>query len=410
MTTMAQKVSCIFYCEFDNEAGPVLYCQTPTKFFTGDQFDSISQYLITKPQFCGKLITVTAYGRKIMGFPVCIEDPKYGRNALIFNIGLVLEVAKHGDDDAGMFGPLVRKLAGTLQTLECENGALFDPQKKSKLPDILQKVRSELNEYGQCAVPVDGVNTIHLRLGGANRTAIAVRDHQVPVPMVELARSMEPTSDLTLRHIVQWIDGIRFIKRIAHEADVELALVKSCVQHLLKCNLVKMIDIFQFSNCYATTPLMPRLATEVALQEECWAFIGPKGTDFASFHHVLKIFTAFQAGVTVRGLCVDHGEIIERLGLDIRRIVTFGAMHGFLRRVHVLPVRLQPIAMTTHEHIGSTGASDDDFDHNLGPSRWSRAVNGDRTYDELCTAFCRSGCTFEALDKVLKDDCITLHI
>jgi len=54
-----------------------------------------------------------------MGFPVCIEDPKYGRNALIFNAGVVL--TPHSDEhasDPDDFGPVVIKLASILQTLE----------------------------------------------------------------------------------------------------------------------------------------------------------------------------------------------------------------------------------------------------------------------------------------------------
>ena len=78
-------MDCVFYSEFDNEAGPVLRYQAPRgceaspfcsvlrriglpaempqhlpSFITPDQFDSISQYLITKQRFCGRLITLCA--------------------------------------------------------------------------------------------------------------------------------------------------------------------------------------------------------------------------------------------------------------------------------------------------------------------------------------------------------------
>ena len=58
-----------------------------------------------------------------MGFPVCIEDPKYGRNALIFNAGVVLPLQTLDDEASGGdtepdFGPVVIKLATILRTLE----------------------------------------------------------------------------------------------------------------------------------------------------------------------------------------------------------------------------------------------------------------------------------------------------
>ena len=180
---LPNSLLCIFYCEFDNERGPVLYCQTPSSFFSTDQFDNISRYLIPKPQFCGKLITVTAADdRKIMGFPVCIEDPKYERNYLIFNLGFVLApdppnaclAAADGREDGGVvgaeiFGPLVRKLAGLLQTLECESEFLFDPNKKAKLPGVLR-----------CRIPLAhraaaASSAMHMRCGAERMCATAGR-------------------------------------------------------------------------------------------------------------------------------------------------------------------------------------------------------------------------------------------
>jgi hypothetical protein len=66
----------------------------------------------------------TAFGRRIMGFPVCIEDPKYGRNALIFNAGVVLTPRSEHTSDPDDFGPVVIKLASILHTLEVIQRAL----------------------------------------------------------------------------------------------------------------------------------------------------------------------------------------------------------------------------------------------------------------------------------------------
>ena len=118
-----------------------------------------------------------------MGFPVCIEDPKYGRNALIFNAGVVL--TPHSEEhtsDPDDFGPVVIKLASILHTLEvilappsryvldqntsqllthkrsdlgqCESGTLSDTDKKSQLERILHTIHAEINLHGHCAVPV----------------------------------------------------------------------------------------------------------------------------------------------------------------------------------------------------------------------------------------------------------------
>lgn len=86
---------------------------------SNEVFDSVSGYIIIDKALCGKIITganyssrrlqqnftyilyativtvtcivcgvaVRAQQMKIVGYPVCIEDDKYHRNALLFNIG-----------------------------------------------------------------------------------------------------------------------------------------------------------------------------------------------------------------------------------------------------------------------------------------------------------------------------------
>jgi nitrogen permease regulator 2-like protein len=66
----------VFYSEFDNIAGPKILYQCPENCLAPDQFDGVSDYIITGKQLCGKLITVAAFGLKIMGYPLCIADEK----------------------------------------------------------------------------------------------------------------------------------------------------------------------------------------------------------------------------------------------------------------------------------------------------------------------------------------------
>lgn len=71
----------VFYSEFDNILGPKIVYQAG-RCPTGDVFDKISDYFITKPHLCGKIVTVfqcLELDIKVMGFPMRIEDVKYHR-------------------------------------------------------------------------------------------------------------------------------------------------------------------------------------------------------------------------------------------------------------------------------------------------------------------------------------------
>ena len=72
--------------------------------------------------------------------------------------------------------------------------------------------------------------------------------------------------DLALQQIIPSIDGVNYVRRIALQSNVQVDLVKNCMRQLLYYDCIVMIDIFQYSNIYATTPQLNRLARDDDLQ------------------------------------------------------------------------------------------------------------------------------------------------
>jgi len=142
------KVRAIFYAEFHTTQGPKVCFEypegstkaaltssstapsisgttpeslisnvVPTESVTSSDpvvFDSISEYVIPKPELCGRLVKTTTLSHTIMGFPVSLEDTKYERNALIFNLCFVFGP----EDETAAYGQVVRKMARVLKSLE----------------------------------------------------------------------------------------------------------------------------------------------------------------------------------------------------------------------------------------------------------------------------------------------------
>ena len=63
---------------------------------------------------CVKCSSRTAFGKKFVGCPVVIDNTKYKRNALIFNVCFVL----NQDTNTASYGPVVKKLAAYMVQLE----------------------------------------------------------------------------------------------------------------------------------------------------------------------------------------------------------------------------------------------------------------------------------------------------
>ena len=123
----------IFYSEFDNIAGPQIIYQYPCNCITIEEFDSLSDYIIIDKPLCHRIITVFRPTHTILGYPVCIEDEAYDRNAFLFHIGFVVT----SNVSITRYFPILEKLGRFLQTMEKEDHFLSNARTKVRKYFIL---------------------------------------------------------------------------------------------------------------------------------------------------------------------------------------------------------------------------------------------------------------------------------
>uniref|UniRef100_A0A1Y1N824 Nitrogen permease regulator 2-like protein n=1 Tax=Photinus pyralis TaxID=7054 RepID=A0A1Y1N824_PHOPY len=251
-------IRCIFLCEFHPTAGPIISCQVPENFISKELFDSVSVYIITKPELLRSTITVTLTDYKILGCPVRIDDKKYARNAFYFNLCFVCDSSAR----TVHYEPLVTKLSDYLMALEMESNFLSTGSAPSQLVPLLKQVLEDLNTKGECAL-IGGPTATHLKVVHVRSDPPPVADHQVPIFLKHL-----PTQewDLTTQQVAPFINGFNHIARIAALADVENNLVKACVQNLVYYGAVALVPLFQYGNVYCTTPKLKLLVQNQVLQ------------------------------------------------------------------------------------------------------------------------------------------------
>ena len=150
----------IFYAEFDTIQGPRLVFQVPENVFKSSDFDSLCEYIIPKMDLCGRYINITVGSFQICGLPVAIEDPKYDRNCLLFNLCFVF----NADDDTSVFEGVVRKMSRELTSLELESEYMSNFSKKIQLRDIIEQIYNDLNTYFESQISVGESNRINLKV------------------------------------------------------------------------------------------------------------------------------------------------------------------------------------------------------------------------------------------------------
>ena len=75
-----------------------------------DFFDAISHYLIPKPELARRHLTLNVNGKKICGYSIIIDDPKYPRNQLMFNMCFVCYPWSRTVNDFHLYSNLVPDL------------------------------------------------------------------------------------------------------------------------------------------------------------------------------------------------------------------------------------------------------------------------------------------------------------
>ncbi|KAL2128515.1 hypothetical protein VTI74DRAFT_9088 [Chaetomium olivicolor] len=394
----------IFYARFFPKEGTKIVAQSPpgcivpmagastTKPPLFD-FSVLQEYIIPRQAFCNRYITVADPEGKyfVLGFPISIPSPRYDRNEFIFNFGLVVE----NDVDQVPYERVVRRLAVTFAEMEKQSGYLSqdsdssDNQARRPIESLLEIIKEDLNNYGECMIPVDDANTINMKLFPHHPTPPEVRGWHVPVAKMKFADIVDPTWDLTLQRVIKHIDGVSDVRRIAFLADVSLELTQLALRHLLYYDTILLLDMFFFGACYAPRPGIHDFVANVGgMVDECANYVcvganssssggqgpGPvggggrgggssgddrgeggnassAGVSAATGHRVsnymlIKLMTTFCVGKTVMEWLKGHmdaGFDVLRF-IDVRRLVQFGVIKGCLYRVHKYVVSKQYLA------------------------------------------------------------------
>ncbi|KAL7811241.1 nitrogen permease regulator 2 [Trichoderma aethiopicum] len=371
----------IFYARFFPQEGPKIVAQSPPGCITASSssssgnnnnsnnnnatanshnnsntplvdFDVLQEYIIPRQAFCNRFISINSPDGKytILGFPVVIPHTKYMRNEFIFNFGLLVDA----DCDQAPFESVVRCLAETFAEMEKQNEYLSlseakgpeDDSMRRPIESLLEIVKEDLNNYGECMIPVDEANIINMKLFPHHATPPVVKGWHVPVARTKFPEIVDPTWDITLQKVVAKIDGVADVRRIAHEACVSLDLAKIAIRHLLYYDTILLLDIFFFSSCYAPRPGIHDFIRNVdSIVDECAGYVS-HGRARVSNYLLIRFMASFSPGKSIKEWIMNHRDNgFELMSyIDIRRFVQFGVIKGCLYRVHKYVVSKQYLA------------------------------------------------------------------
>lgn len=203
-------IKAIFYSKFDTQEGPKVVHQVPDgaivpsttapsqePFF---RFSDISFFVIPRQELCGNLIQACTNGFRILGYPICMKSPQYNRNEFIFNFCIVLSE----DEEFNTYKSVVQKLADLMHGLEEQSGFLSRDHSRSgegKVYSLCETLMEDLNNYCECMIPIDELNTLNIKLFPIYPNPPLVKAWQVPLFTVRYQAFMDENWDLTLQRV-----------------------------------------------------------------------------------------------------------------------------------------------------------------------------------------------------------------
>ncbi|BCS08117.1 nitrogen permease regulator Npr2 [Aspergillus luchuensis IFO 4308] len=282
-------IKAIFYSKFDTQEGPKVVHQVPDGAIVPSAtapsqplfltFSDISFFVIPRQELCGNLIQVCTNGYRILGYPICMKSLRYDRNEFIFNFCVVLSE----DEDFSTYKSVVQKLADLMHGLEEQNGFLSRDHSKSgegKVYSLCETLMEDLNNYCECMIPIDELNTLNIKLFPIYPAPPPVKAWHVPLFTVRYQTFMDENWDLTMQRIVPHINGVNSVRIISILADTDFSLTCRAIRHLLYYGCLFLLDIFSFSAIYApTAQFSSTIATDEEMQQECARYVN---TVFAS--------------------------------------------------------------------------------------------------------------------------------
>lgn len=374
---------------------------------SGDKvdFDSIQTLVIPKLTLFERLITIDTGNYKVMCYPVAITG-NYARNIFIFNMCFAFNI----NDDVKCYGPVVRRVGCLLKELEISNQLVSNPEGEQSLRTMMQQLLTKLNAHGEYQIELDmkglapsvAATGISIKLFPFYENPKDIEPYHVPILTIdfELAKlksaqsgsnldenkESDVTWDLVLDRVMQFMDNVNTVQRIAQLTNIREGTVISALKHLDYYGCISLVDIFQFGNVYETQCGIMDMYRSAWLQRECHSYVTQDGrASDIQLEELMNLYLTVRKRQTIAEWIVENDVDAERL--DVRRFVIFGVVHKLLRRIHCYPVLCEPPLPLPKQTDGiqtsTKGSEEDGGSVNVLSEQMLGILDGTHHMDEL---------------------------
>ena len=124
---------------------------------------------------------------------------------------------------------------------------------------MLESCYKQLKYSNYAYLKFDNANILVIELFHIPIHPNIIHDYDVPMLLLDKISIAGLPWDITIQHLLSFINNEHHVKTIAKNADMDIDCVRRCLQILIFYKCILITDIFHFSNIYIPRPLVTLL-------------------------------------------------------------------------------------------------------------------------------------------------------
>jgi len=226
-------------------------------------------------------------------------------------------------------------------------------QNREVIMRILIEIYESINNNQECFLHYDEDKFLFLKYieeFKQSKNFQPIEDHDVPVPLMNLLSPsltiLYMEGDINLYKIINLIDGVNCVKKISFQTEIEQCKVKDYLQNLSYHGLIKLVDIFSFSNRYCLTPDIHKFIDNEQMKQECVKYISKsiipndesakpfkkEKKDLIDINEMIKLYLQLKKEQEIGKFLCENSTKVNKI--NIIKFLHFGIINGFVRRAH----------------------------------------------------------------------------
>jgi hypothetical protein len=259
-----------------------------------------------------------------------------------------------------------------------------------------------LINYGETYIEIDESTILTAKLFHLCKEPRIIESYEVPLLLVDPYSLGTVEWDITIRHVIQFINGDNSVVEISNcYPGIDIDITKQALRSLLYYKCILITDKLRFSNIYHLTHFGEVLTSTCREERDPSIISNNKNTlvklaEFSkinsnsdiSIQNCADILSSFTNPTNLASVVISYQTHLKHL--DLHKFMSFAQYHNIVQRIHEYPIDLKNLHSGTLIPVDFSSRLSFEKGHKMlkrQPSTVSILLNGEECLDSICIKY-----------------------